>query len=329
MDTIEFFQAQRAILSGLYNDALIILDSNPTLQDRAIWWHLKAIANYMRQRPAEALKEIGKALELEENEMERVKMLYDKALMLWMKGDMDKAVEMMKRLKSKLEYAILGLAVFYFLYGDIDSLASLLEEEEKVVHSTVIDGYLNYFRAIVDIYSGRPDKAYKHSLECYKSVPKFVGNTLLLISLLIKAGQLSKAEKLIDVTLSSGVEEIYQPYLYYFKGFIELLKPNGNLEIAEENLSIALRWDPENALYWFLLGILSLKKRRVDKANAYFKGAFVMDSSNPDYRTAYALSEALQGELDKALQILKRHGKKEIPKNVAALMEAITKAKGG
>ncbi len=326
MEVIELLQAQRAIVSGMYNDALVILDSSPVLQSNPLWWHLHAIANYMRGDYRSALDDAKRAFELETLDERKYKIMYDIALIKWRLGDIQGAISDLEKLKDKLEYAVLALATFHFLLGDLDALSQLLDSVRSEVFSTPLEAYLNYYRALISIYDSALDEAYKYSLESYKLKSDFLGNILLLISLLIKAGELNRAESLIDSILRNPADELHRTYPLYFKGYIALLREPPDLELAEESLSVALRYDPENPNYWFLLGLVNLYKRRFDKANAYFKGAFVMDSTCIDYRVAYAVSEALQGELERAVKIIERADLKEVPENLRTVLDRLKEA---
>ncbi len=307
MDHLVILQAQQALVSGLYRDVINILDSSPNLDRLPEYWHLKAIAHILQGEFSTALQELETAKELTKGEDPRI--VFDMALVHWNLGDVDLAKSELRSISGSLIYAPLVLMVLLWSLGDFEELEELTNEiiSSPENYSMPILGYAYYFSALLKVYLGDLKGAYKDALTSYKLLPRFDGNKFLLATLLIKARKHQEAEKVL-----SNVSDDYKnlrSFISIINKYLEGSSPEELIDSADQ----LLQEMPDNPQLWYLLGYLNLMRRDISKALNYFKGAFLLESTNSDYRNAFAITLALSGKIGKALKLLERGNQEEYP----------------
>jgi len=317
---LELLQAQQAIVAGLYNDAISILESASHLSELAEYWHLKGIAYLMRGDYYRAKENLEKALSISKEDP-RIKL--DLAITRWNLGEEDSVLQILEELTDKLPYIPVIYMTLLWLSGDLERLEEYLEKllhRSRNYNRTVL-GYANYFSALLSLYYGDLKEAYRKSFLAYKSLPKFRGSKILVTILLIKAKKLLEAEKILSELKGEERNEKVWSYLY---GLAKLLE--GDVESARPLLEKALHECPEKATIWYSLGVAYLIVRNIAKAQIYFKGAFVLDNENSDFRNAFATTIAMEGNIKKAIRLLERGDTQLYPSYIKDNLHRLKKA---
>ena len=152
----------------------------------------------------------------------------------------------------------------------------LAQEPEKAAAATgVMDRLVKDYpklpgayqaQGLLDLHFNRPEQAEIAAREALKLKPQSRDASLLLVGALVKKGDLSGADEVMDSVTRSNPNGL-EARLGYARLLIEA-EQRGH---AREQLDRVLKADPGNAEAHYSLGLLSLDEHKIDEAEGHFQ----------------------------------------------------------
>ncbi|MFX1392339.1 MAG: tetratricopeptide repeat protein [Promethearchaeota archaeon] len=140
-----------------------------------------------------------------------------------------------------------------------------------------------------------------------------------LLRKLTEAGD-PQAKKVFKEEIAKRISSGYLPVIIYLieNNYLDYLN-DAELQCLIDDLKSKIHTSQE-ATYWFVLGMIHMKKSEFEKANAIFKRILKNNDSNPEFWRLYGRSFCQIGEIEKSTMCFLKSYKLD-PYNISALVD--------